>query len=148
MQAAQPAEQDVLVIAQAVLGMAFLERRNQPIDQAAFRQQDQGRDALGDLGRGVVQQVERVPVGLDAGGQSRCCSRSRLAELVAFDQLELLVETLMRAGLTLECSGSGEGLRGDSGDADPVPGGRRQLDGFDEQLAELGAKVLVAFRGA
>ena len=91
--------------------MAFLQRADQPIDQSALGQQHQGRDAAG-----------RSPPQCPAAGRSACRSAfdargqcvalavqvARL--LVALDQLQFLIEALVRASLALERSRGGQGL--------------------------------------
>ena len=66
----QARQQQMLVVAQAVVAAGFLEREDQPVDQSAFGQQHEGWNPAVDLGGDIVQQRKRVPVVLVLRGEN------------------------------------------------------------------------------
>ena len=66
----QAGQEQMLVVAQAVVAAGFLQREDQPVDQADLRQQHEGWNPAVDLGSNVIEQRQRVPVPVEVRGQN------------------------------------------------------------------------------
>ena len=83
------------------VGLSFLERVDEAVEQSALRQQDQRRQQLADLVGRLVQESDRALI-VRIVRLERALLLLQRAVVLALDQLQLLVEPVVRGSLALE----------------------------------------------